>query len=323
MPANEMCLKLIKQKMGSSFDACAVATAAIQAGRESLAMEIANMETVKAKVVPFYISIGSWQDAIKTAANSGDSSLFIDTLRKASEAIDEEEIATAIGQDIFSFCAVANFVQADAQSRFAQLLRRVPINAPVLETLIAVRTRQVIRPGPPTSDAYQSLVTLLTNLKNDLGLSSGWIDRRIKVLSFLAKAKSKRDSFEKSKNVMVQGEAPNDIIRNLVKSNNLPLAIKYGKSAGLTEKRVISIITAYLAERQAWGSFSQFTASTYKENWACIVTTLALRGGVERAREFANSLPDPRPFLEPLESPTYGFESSLHLGIFKAGIFGK
>lgn len=320
---DEMCLKLINQKMGTSFDACAVATAAIQAGREQLAMRIAEMESVRAKVVPFYISIGCWQEAIKTAANSGDSSLFIDTLRKASEAIDEEEIATAIGQDIFSFCAVANFVQGDMQNRFAQLLRRVPISPPVLSTLVFVRVRQLVRAGSPSAEGFQDLVTLLTNLKNDLGLSSGWIDRRGKVLAFLAKAKSKRDNFEK-KGMSFEGESPNDVIRSLIKANNLPLAIKYGKSIGLTEKRVISLATSYLAEKELWGSFSNFAASAYKENWPTIVAILALRAGVNRAREFANSLPDPRPFLEQLESPTYGFESHLHFGMFKGGgIFGK
>ena len=133
----EVVLEAFKElKEKGHFDSAKIATIAYEYGRKKLANKIAAYEKDRALVIPFYMSSGMWDNALSAAANSCDSNIFIDVLRKALDERGEDDVIAAIGYDRFSYASISKFAycgSADRDNILSKCLEKVPINHSNLE----------------------------------------------------------------------------------------------------------------------------------------------------------------------------------------------
>jgi hypothetical protein len=358
---DQAAFRLISQKMTGFFDANSVATIANAANRPDLARQIAGAERNRAKVVPLYIKFRQWSDALRAAAGSYDASLFLSVLEQAiangaaDNDHDKRALAIELNRDLFSFAAVSKYISCNTgrNDHFLELLRLAPIIPEVLDLVVRIRLAAIS--AAPTPEGYDALLQLLKSKRSELRLP--WIKEICRLLKFQLKLFTSRDKLmsgfqDQAVKQRASGESKadakaqtssrfefnfppwlsaNEIIRRLVRMNQLDMAIAFGSRTDpkIEQGRVIAVASAYMASEGQWGEFRMFAYQKYASEWTHIIVTLVERAGRDQAIQFVRSLPDEKKrdeYLARIEANDLIFakkENNITLAIFeKKGLFG-
>lgn len=87
----------------SLFDTASIASACLIRGRTKLASKIANNELNSMLVIPFFAASGLWKEALIAAANTWDSNILIEVLKKAISSTSQFAVFDAIENHYFAY----------------------------------------------------------------------------------------------------------------------------------------------------------------------------------------------------------------------------
>jgi hypothetical protein len=297
---DEMALRLITEHNPGRCDATEVARIAIGMGRTKLGQMVASSEKVRSKVVPLFLEQGLWDEALKAAAGSCDSSLFIEVLGAAMSEKALPHIASAIGRDIFSYSAVAKFVSSNPKNlAMLDLLRVIEISAPILDAYGGFVISELI--SDPTEDRFRQSAKIFDHM--DRKFSYGPFERQRSLVKKLKKVIKGKVDLAKDlggQADLLKGASANESIRRLLNLRNMQLVLKFVERARISKRQWVAVATAFCIGAGKWDLLSEFAKPEYKENWDNIIATLVARAGLEKARDFIARLP-----LEPTKHAEY------------------
>ena len=102
---DELAFKIIQKKIIEQevFDAPSIAASAFRSGRKELALKIATLEPSPFRSVPFFMSLGKWEDALQAASLSCDPTLIATVILHAIDSkYPKEKLAKYFIKDEFS-----------------------------------------------------------------------------------------------------------------------------------------------------------------------------------------------------------------------------
>jgi hypothetical protein len=315
---DDAAFRIIVGRKAGQFDAAAVAQVAFSMGRDPLALRIAGSEKITSRVVPLYKSRKLWDDALRAAAVSCDSSLFIGVLQSAMEDKDDDEfLAAAIVGDVSSFAAVAKYVGFPPQDdRLTGILRKAEVSSAAFDFHVAHWIKQLM--ANPSEDKHRELVTAIERHKK---FKLKWAERQIKLINTERAAAEQKAAIGialKRGPDFLQGLSTNDALRQLLKSEGIPAAWQFAHSAKIDKGHFVFVAVGFFASQGRWLDIGEFAGKDYKDTWENVIATLLNRGGEAKARDFITRLaldPAKKPaILAQLENKEFSFEKSRVLG---------
>lgn len=102
------------------FDTAAIASGCLIRGHPKLASHIASNELNGSLVIPFFAASGLWKEALIAAANTWDSNVFVEVLKKAVISTVEVDIADAIESNYFAYSTAAKIVLCNRLHRLSE-----------------------------------------------------------------------------------------------------------------------------------------------------------------------------------------------------------
>jgi hypothetical protein len=298
------CLKLVKSKFNCFFDAAVVASAAVRCGRRNLALEIAKLETSPAKLVSVFLEMGLWNQAIKAATDSSDTSLFLDVLKKIVSQ--SGAIADEVSLDMCSYSIVAKIVNKVKDHPFAPLLRKT--------TMWLVTLPMQLRELQPKERLFpEHLKTVAEDCERaNEKLHLSWLTHQCGLLKLLIQrigAVEKQglpsgDLSEKTINETIQYIAG-------INPDGIKCALAFGRKMNFSDARVIAVICDEWRRKRIrgheWDRFMHFSDVAYKDHWSMVCAILYYSAGKAEALKFASRLGEKKDgLIQQIESGNLG-----------------
>jgi hypothetical protein len=277
-------------KFDCFFDAAAVASAAFRCGRREVASQLAQIEKNPAKLAFLYIKMQLWSEAIKAAADSSDTSLFLDVLGKIlAQSRSDQGIAGKISLDICSYSIVAKIVDKDRNHEFAPLLQKTEVPGVTL----VMRLREL-----PTNETFpESLGRLRQHYEQvNKNLKVSWLSHQISMMRLLEKRLAAIERMGQEEKRTIPGVLANMTVNETIEylaivkqGEGTKSALKFGvKRMKMERSRVIMVICGMWRRQKKWELCKAFAGSQYSKEWGQIIAMLYYCGGKQEALDFVN-----------------------------------
>ncbi|KAH0786561.1 protein VACUOLELESS1 [Histomonas meleagridis] len=278
---------IIQKKMDASFDFTSIAIGLRLEGRKELSLRISKLEKNHARIVPFLISSGQWQNAINAAVLSSDSSLFIDVINQAiKNNQDDNLIGSAIASDFVSFSTIAKLVGNRRDTKISEILVSTPLSSQSVETVVCGLIKKKLCKNP----SLGSINEFIGNL-DDISYQfkdTKWIENQKNIASY-----------QKNFILKLNEQRPEDLkislnshLRNLILKKDFQKAEALVDKTKMKKERFYVMIAQTFASNDRWDDFVALSDEKFKSCYQYFIAICSVKWGQDKAMEFARNLRD-------------------------------
>ncbi|OHS99317.1 hypothetical protein TRFO_34291 [Tritrichomonas foetus] len=260
---DDVALRIISKKLDDNFEINAIATALHNEGRVELSKQVARLERSTARVVPFYISCGMWEEAIDAAVRSSDSSLFIDVVNQAIDNNLTDIVTDAVGRDFITYSTIAKMVGQQGIAQSSELSGKNEIYFRMCQKYAS-------------NYVPENMVTYMTRLDE----SNTSFDRKLQ--SFY--------------NKRIENDTINKVIEKFILGAADPRQPKpiadFVSNMKVNKRKFYVMMGSTYAKHKKWNKFLGLTNEAYSSYWHHYVMMAQFHFGHDHATEFVNAIQD-------------------------------
>ena len=310
---------IIQKKIEPSFNFTSIATELFSEGRFDLSIKIANLEMNPARVVPFYVSAGLWQDAINAAVRSSDSSSFIDVINQAIENNqDDNLIGSAIASDSVSFSTISKLTGKRTDKKLAQILASTPLSIQSCETVVRNIIRKLIESG--TKEDVLQWYRKIEEISEYFNNKEPWIRNLVTLAKYhVLFTENIKDNLK----VMIP---INKVLEKMILNKEYQKAEEFANSMKMEKERYNLLLAKTLSKNDKWDDFKMLVDVKYKSSYSNFVSICLFKWGKNKALEFVQHLQDQKSITEfsemlEKEQPQSSFFNNGNVQFFKNKLF--
>lgn len=235
------CFKLLSEN--KNIDYYYAALSAINAGRESLALELCSLEPIFSKKAKIYAKLNYWKEAFQNIVLCCDTSALYEVLIQALSQKDQDLICPAITSSEISCRFLMDNLNLIDRNYIEKVFKEIKINFNYYD----VRLRYNIK-NNPNFICFESLLPL----KNF-------------------------QTYVNSQNSQAMvGPTLNETIRRLIFNLKEEEAYKLAESCGLSKRNVMILSIKYYAKQKQWDKLNQIASDKKnKDLWSLILELIS------------------------------------------------
>lgn len=316
---DEIVLNLIKKKVCDSFDGNAIVSIAYELNRSNLAQQLADLNSSKGALVPFYVKNHLWEQAVSASISSSDTTLLINVMLEMVNDLSLEKVAEIISKSPISFTIASKLVSSNQYSLISGVIPLIPDSPPIHDVVL----RQLLH-GIKKDNFLETVETIRTKLlKFSAESNSVWIDQQMKLLDYNVYIHDTAAKIcEKKENPCYLDMTLHGMISSLLTETDKKLIdLLKNKKLGMNEKRYRAKVALTMAKQQRWDLFKKFADPQFSKNYQISIAICHAHFGPDKANEFISLLNDHK--IPPIDTNNPNVIQYFGTNEIKIGIFGS
>lgn len=291
-------LEFLHSKMQMDFfDANAVVSQLCIEGKREIALRIAD-RSPPANVIQFFVEIREWKKAIEACVRAADTSMFINVVKQAIKA-DNEQVKAHIRRNFTSFSVISKLVGSNKDNPLWGIVHRCEENPVTMETLIRKRVREVAQQVEENhlGEFLKLMESKTIDLASKYSSECPWMVQVRDLTAHVVKVREAEEvTVQEMHNKQYLDRPVNQALRELIMEGRLDVAEELAKGSGVSTRKLYQMAARLFIDSD-WERFLKLSNEKFKQVWQFCVTLILLKFystnkalGKEKALQFIDQI---------------------------------